>query len=755
MTSQYPGWEFVETLGGGSFGKVYKARKVDAFGEDTFSAIKVMTIPEDKSEISSYRDDGMDDESITALLRARVKEITSEFKLLSKLRGNTNVVSYEDHEIIPHEDGQGWDIYIRMELLTALPNYISAKFDNGVPNDQTVIKLGIDICKALELCKVHNIIHRDIKPQNIFVNDIGDFKLGDFGIAKTADHSTRATKTGTYTYMAPEVYKDLPYHHSVDLYSLGLVLYWLLNERRGPFLALPPEPVRPGDLDQSLIKRMGGHPLPAPKHGSEDLKRVILKACSFQPRDRWSSATEMRKALEAVLAGRPVFITSATPQNIPAEDRTVAVSRPAAAPQAQRQNPIDATVGVRRSPVSQNNAYQQTAPSSAAGKAVQPPKKKGNSRIFAAIAAVLAVAVLIGSAYWFIMRDDDPSPAPYVPTVSNPDVEPKITEEITVVEEVTKEITDEEAPVDIDVATGFPACVTLRNTTALQGKKIGASIVYKGDEWCAGVAEALEKLGAYYGADIFVEDGDLNDECQSRQVENMIANDVDIIFCDPITPNGVGIALNQAYGAGIPIIIYDGYWTEGEKAITTVTWDQYQSGVLTAEYLLDHLRAEGKTSARIVELTNAVSTHCQERFEGLHDTFAAADDIEITILNKYDSQGNRETAYNAISAVVEPYDYVISDVDNGAMGAISALQAAGNTNVKVLSMGAYGSEPFGKLYNYDPNYLACLNVDAWILAQYIIDAAIDLFEGNEVPLVTNIALYMVDATNVEDFWKFY
>ena len=320
---------------------------------------------------------------------------------------------------------------------------------------------------------------------------------------------------------------------------------------------------------------------------------------------------------------------------------------------------------------------------------------------------------------------------------------------------------DEEAATDVvdtstvDESTGFPAAVTLRETDALQGKKIGCSIVYKGDEWCAGVADALEKLGTYYGADIVVEDGDLNDETQTKQVENMIANNVDIIMCDPTTPDGVGIALNAAYDAGIPIIIYDGYWTEGaEKAISTVTWDQYQTGVIVGEYFLEHLRAEGKTSARIVELTNAVSTHCQERFEGLHDTFDAADDIEITILNKYDSQGNRETAYNAISAVVEPYDYVISDVDNGAMGAVSALQAAGNTDVKVLSMGAYGAEPFGKLHDNDPNYMACLNVDAWILAQWIVDAAIDHFEGNEVPQVTNIALYMVDSSNVEDFWTF-
>ena len=304
-------------------------------------------------------------------------------------------------------------------------------------------------------------------------------------------------------------------------------------------------------------------------------------------------------------------------------------------------------------------------------------------------------------------------------------------------------------------ALGIPAAVVLQDTTVLEGKKIGCSIVYKGDEWCAALAGALEALGEYYGADITCEDGDLNDETQVKQIENMIANNVDIMMIDPTTPDGTGEALNAAVEAGIPIIIYDGYWTEGpEKAITTVTWDQYQTGVIVGEYFLEYCKEQGQTEVTIVELTNAVSTHCQERFEGLHDTFDAATDIEITVLNKYDSQGNRETAYNAIAAVVEPYDYVISDVDNGAMGAVSALQAAGNTDVKVFSMGAYGAEPFGKLHDNDPNYTACLNVDAWILAQWIMDAAIGYFEGTEVPQVTNIALYMVDSSNVEDFWTF-
>ena len=301
----------------------------------------------------------------------------------------------------------------------------------------------------------------------------------------------------------------------------------------------------------------------------------------------------------------------------------------------------------------------------------------------------------------------------------------------------------DEISADADAAAlGIPAAVVLQDTDVLKGKKLGCSICYKGDEWCAALAQALEALGKYYGADLVCEDGDLNDETQTKQIENMIANGCDAIMVDPITPDGSTTALNKAVDAGIPIIIYDGYWTEGaEKAVTTVT-----------NYVKEH--NDGK--ARVVELTNAVSTHCQERFVGLHEVIDAAnaDGCQIEILNKYDSQGNRETAYNAISAIVEPYDYVISDVDNGAMGAVSALQATGNTTVKVLSMGAYGQEPFGMLHNNDVNYLACLNVDAWVLAKFIFDGTIAYFEGKEVPTQTNIDLFVVDNSNVEKFWSF-
>lgn len=255
--------------------------------------MKVISIPRSEDEYREYTDNGYDDRGITAIFKNRVDDIVSEFKMMSQFKGTSNIVSYEDHMIVPHSDGCGWDILIRMELLTPLPEYIR---QNGLTEGQA-IQMGSDICRALELCGQRGIIHRDIKPQNIFVNEFGDFKLGDFGIARTMDHTTKATKTGTYSYMAPEVYSDKPYGASVDTYSLGLVLYWVLNERRLPFLPLPPAVPTAAQNNEAQMKRLGGETITEPKYGSSALKNAVLMACSFDPAQRFASPKLFRQAL--------------------------------------------------------------------------------------------------------------------------------------------------------------------------------------------------------------------------------------------------------------------------------------------------------------------------------------------------------------------------------------------------------------------------------------------------------------------------
>ena len=88
-----------------------------------------------------------------------------------------------------------------------------------------------------------------------------------------------------------------------------------------------------------------------------------------------------------------------------------------------------------------------------------------------------------------------------------------------------------------------------------------------------------------------------------------------MIFCDPATPDGSTEALTKAVDAGIPIIIYDGYWNE-DKAVTTITWDQPSTGELIANYLIDYVNKNTDTykngEANIVVLDLKTSTHCMK-----------------------------------------------------------------------------------------------------------------------------------------------
>lgn len=293
----FDNWSIKRKIGEGSFGRVFEIERED-FGQAYHAALKVITVPQNESELRGAIEEGMTQAQAEQYFYSVVEDIVREFALMARLKGTANVVSYEDHTVIKHNDEIGWDILIRMELLNPLLPYAYAHPFSR----RDVIRLGIDMCKALELCQKYNIIHRDIKPENIFVSDNGDFKLGDFGIARTVEKTMSGlSKKGTYNYMAPEVYRGTEYGFSVDIYSLGIVLYRLLNKNRIPFLPPAPEPITYSKREIALAKRMGGEEIPIPFYAEGRLGEIVRKACSFHSKDRYDSPMQMRQELEAIL----------------------------------------------------------------------------------------------------------------------------------------------------------------------------------------------------------------------------------------------------------------------------------------------------------------------------------------------------------------------------------------------------------------------------------------------------------------------
>lgn len=318
----WPGWETVRVLGRGSFGAVYEIQR-DVLGEPEKAALKVISIPQSDSEIEELYNDGYDQNSIASTFQSHLKSIVAEYTMMRKLNDCPNVVHCDDIRYEQRADGIGWDIYIKMELLTPLAKALPEE----IP-DSLVIKIAKEMCTALEQCGEHNIIHRDIKPQNMFFSDKGICKLGDFGIAKTVEQTMGGTKIGTFKYMAPEVYHNQPYGAAADIYSLGLVLYWLLNERRMPFVPLPPAQVMAGTDGNAANRRLMGEQIPAPKNGSAELKHIVLKACAYNPKDRFASAAEMKQALDEFDLSSVSSSLNKIPQTLPDPNQTIRVRRP-------------------------------------------------------------------------------------------------------------------------------------------------------------------------------------------------------------------------------------------------------------------------------------------------------------------------------------------------------------------------------------------------------------------------------------------
>lgn len=397
-------WTIARELGSGSYGKVFELEHVDSYdGEVMKAALKVITVPMNQSEIDTLRDNGMDEESVTAYLRSNVDDFKSEIKLMSKLKGESTIVSYEDHKVVPHKDAIGWDILIQMELLTPLMKFISA--NGGELSRDEVIKLGIDICKALELCRKYNIVHRDIKPENIFVSPSGRYKLGDFGVAKTVEKTVGGlSKKGTYTYMAPEVYKGEEYGASVDIYSLGIVLYRYLNNGRAPFLPQPPEVITYNSNSEAVMRRINGEELPAPVKADENLCAIVLKACAYNPKDRYASATQMREDLEAVAEGKaPVYAVSKWDETL-SMPKPMPKAEPKPAPKPTPKPKTD-TVSMPKAEIEPDAGF--IPPVKAAPKAA--PKRKRKGALVAGAALLLAIGVGFAA---FAMKDSSPAPSP-------------------------------------------------------------------------------------------------------------------------------------------------------------------------------------------------------------------------------------------------------------------------------------------------------------------------------------------------------
>ena len=302
LPEEWAGWEVTEELGAGSYGRVYEARKRNLSAEggaEEKAAVKIIRIPADDAEAAVLAYELPKEEDRARYYENVVDGLLAEIHAMEALKENPNAVHLQD-SCVEHEEGSFlWTIYIRMELLIPLGEY---RVEHEL-REPEVIRLGLDLCHVLEECEKRAILHRDIKTENIMVSGDGVFKLGDFGLARQLRLTTGSLSLkGSFTYMSPEVYHGEAYDTRADQYSLGIVLYRLMNRNRDPFTDPDAGMIYYKDRESSLQKRMKGEKLPPPADASERTAAVILKACAYSPKERYRHIADLKHDL-MLLAG--------------------------------------------------------------------------------------------------------------------------------------------------------------------------------------------------------------------------------------------------------------------------------------------------------------------------------------------------------------------------------------------------------------------------------------------------------------------
>lgn len=342
LQAQMPQYKVLDVLGRGGMGAVYKGWQTSL---DRYVAIKIL--PPDI--------DGTD-----ANFSARFKQ---EAKTMARL-SHPGIIPVFD----AGETATGL-LYFVMEFVegTDISRMVQ---EQGKLSADHALAITAHVCDALTYAHERGVIHRDIKPANIMLNQEGQVKVADFGLAKSTELGansglTKSTMTmGTPDFIAPEaLIMGLATDHRVDLYAMGVMLYNMLT----------------GEIPRGRWK------LPSEKVGSDvRFDAIINKAMETEPKDRYQSAREIRRELDVILS-TPLEKTSppqqqATPAHKPVmQGRRQSPGAPAAKPAASQSPP------------------QRAAKVAKVGKNAGAPRKKSSAIPIFVVGGVFAALAVVGA----------------------------------------------------------------------------------------------------------------------------------------------------------------------------------------------------------------------------------------------------------------------------------------------------------------------------------------------------------------------
>ncbi len=213
-----------------------------------------------------------------------INEEAGFIKSVSKISDSSNYIDAFVNNVPTKEKVE---LYIFTTNSKTLSEFIKAKDYS----ERDIVELGINVSEILEKLEENNIYHGNINPDTIFIDDNGNVRLGGFTDFE-CDFSDKS-------FVAPEIVNGNNADFTTDIYSLGLIMYYLSNDKKMPFESSSE------DKQSAINERLGGKSVSAPKNGGEKLKSVIVIACQSDNKNRWKNAGNVKNALTSIKAELP------------------------------------------------------------------------------------------------------------------------------------------------------------------------------------------------------------------------------------------------------------------------------------------------------------------------------------------------------------------------------------------------------------------------------------------------------------------
>ncbi len=586
--------------------------------------------------------------------------------------------------------------------------------DGPLPFDQTAM-LFEQFARGLAHAHNKGIIHRDIKPGNVLLDEVGNAYLTDFGLAKMVGGESNLTKTGsivgTPAYMSPEQLRGDPINHLSDVYSMGVLLYHMVSGKP-PF----------GADSSGVVSIIYSHLEKAPSPPSElnpdvpgELEMVVLQAMHKDPDKRFGSVGEMAEAVKAA---------------------------------------VGMTVG--------SSSYPVVNPDLAGVELKKEVPKRNYRMVWGAAAAVVVVIALVLLLVLSNTANNDTESQ-----ASTESAQTAVAVQGTQTSVANFTPTPLPLPEVIAGAVGGAAdAIPSADEIAIAQQRVGEGgfIAYLAStldsEYHATQSREMADFAAEYGLDFRAYDAETDEYQQLTQFEEARREGAAGLIVFPLGVELLSEALESAQEAGIPMVfVVDLENTYGGVVLNSDS-DNYVMGLRAGHYAGELIRDEMDGQADVIILDYPDVEIIVERANGLEQgvlDFAPGAEVVGRYLG-----GTREFAYDSVHNLLEEgvnFDVIVSINDAGSFGAIQALEEAGVAPDAVI-ISSIDSEILAMQYIREDYYLrGSLSVGRRETAQNAINSLTRLLGGGTMPgtifqevgdMVTKETLAEIEAEATEE-----